>query len=269
MIVKVDDSTLSKKDGSRVATTKILVKCDDCGEEKWGRWTNYINKEKDKHYCRSCANKRGITGCKGKTLSEEFRKQASERMKKNNPTKRADVREKISDSLQTYYKDHTGYWYGKKRDEHSEYMKDYMQKVFSTSEEYKDFNPELRSKLISAHRRISQLQKKVYSSLVLAGYKNFELEWEFTEDNITYIVDIVDPKNKIIVEVNGDFWHQNPDKYGPNDTVFGKVKAKDIWKKDAEKKKFFVERGWKYIVVWEHQVNKASFKDFDWDLLLK
>ena len=58
-------------------------------------------------------------------------------------------------------------------------------------------------------------------------------------------------ENKII-EFNGDYWHTNPKIYDKNyvNKTTGLV-AKDIWKKDANKRKYAEKKGYKIYTVWE------------------
>jgi G:T-mismatch repair DNA endonuclease (very short patch repair protein) len=69
-----------------------------------------------------------------------------------------------------------------------------------------------------------------------------------------YVADELHPDRKIIIEINGDFWHANPDKYSENDIIKAPGEsfvAGDKWKKDMEKYKKYVELGYELIVIWE------------------
>ncbi len=69
---------------------------------------------------------------------------------------------------------------------------------------------------------------------------------------------------KIVIEVNGDYWHANPNKYKSDDIIKfpGKViKAKDIWIKDKKKNENLQKIGYKLIVIWEDFMNKSSNED--------
>lgn len=271
MIVKVDKDTLGAG-GDKVASTRILVKCDLCGKEKWGRWNNYKNKPDDyQHLCTACSNKTGRIGVKGKKMSQEFRDKLSERMKKNNPMHDASVRENARDRMIKYYETNTGYWYGKKRDDHSEKMKEILRRTFSTAEEDKDFNPEWRRKLIAAHRRISNIQQKTYSSLIL--YDNtgdWKLEYEINDGSgKNYIVDIASPSRKITIEIQGCTYHGCKCMYGPDDETFFGVKASELRQKDQDKKEWLESLGWRVIYFYEHDIKKVGFfSNYDWNLIL-
>ena len=84
-----------------------------------------------------------------------------------------------------------------------------------------------------------------------------------------YFYDITNPKTNRIIEFNGDFWHGNPDKYGPNDiNKANKKKYSDIWKNDKLKNDFAKNKGYDVMVVWEseYQTDKENVikrcKDF-------
>lgn len=69
-----------------------------------------------------------------------------------------------------------------------------------------------------------------------------------------YVADELHPDRKIIIEINGDFWHANPDKYSENDIIKAPGEtfvAGDKWKKDMEKYKKYIELGYELIVIWE------------------
>ena len=61
--------------------------------------------------------------------------------------------------------------------------------------------------------------------------------------------------NKII-EFNGDFWHANPNKYDADDYIRDGVLAKDIWEKDAIKKRVAEAEDFEIFVVWENEFRK-------------
>jgi very-short-patch-repair endonuclease len=64
-------------------------------------------------------------------------------------------------------------------------------------------------------------------------------------------------KNRILLEVQGDYWHANPNVYSPDDWFpKQKMTAAQIWEKDAMKKKYAEERGFTVIYLWESDVPK-------------
>jgi len=74
-----------------------------------------------------------------------------------------------------------------------------------------------------------------------------------------YFVDIFVPNKNIIVEYNGDYWHANPNVYDKNHLITKnkkKIKAKEIWKYDKEKKQLLESMGFNVIVIWEKDYRK-------------
>ena len=80
-------------------------------------------------------------------------------------------------------------------------------------------------------------------------YKGFKSEQRIGR----YKVDEVDQLRKIIIEVNGDHWHANPDLYNPNDVIGGKsgMTAEEIWAKEEKRTEVLEKSGYKVVVVWE------------------
>jgi len=77
--------------------------------------------------------------------------------------------------------------------------------------------------------------------------------------------DIVLPKYKIVIFVNGCFWHAHE---GCRYFVWPKSNV-DFWKRkingnverDLRNQQLLNEQGWNVIVVWECQLKKATFDD--------
>lgn len=70
--------------------------------------------------------------------------------------------------------------------------------------------------------------------------------------------------DKIVIEINGDWWHMNPLIY--NEDYFNKLlqtKAKNIWDYDLNKIKLCNQTGYFVIVVWESFINKFNNSYFD------
>ena len=82
----------------------------------------------------------------------------------------------------------------------------------------------------------------------------FEVEKKIL--NGKYRADIIIDNNKII-EINGDFFHANPDKFKPNDilNIFGnKLYASEIWVKDDERSKELEKNQFNILVLWENDI---------------
>lgn len=64
--------------------------------------------------------------------------------------------------------------------------------------------------------------------------------------------------DKIIIEVQGIFWHAKPDRYEENDLLLGKLLAKDIWAKDARKRAKAESEGYIVIEIWEDEIHSRN-----------
>lgn len=63
---------------------------------------------------------------------------------------------------------------------------------------------------------------------------------------------------KKVIEIQGDFWHANPNKYKPNDYLNfpggKKITAKELWKKDEEKKIMLEKLEYNLLYLWESEI---------------
>lgn len=78
-----------------------------------------------------------------------------------------------------------------------------------------------------------------------------------------------DPKRKFyydiivgnkIIEVHGDYYHANPNKFAADHLFRGKITAKQIWEKDAYKKQIAINNGYDFHHIWasDLQSNKEQ-----------
>lgn len=75
-----------------------------------------------------------------------------------------------------------------------------------------------------------------------------------------YYYDFFIPGRDAVIEINGDYWHCNPDVY--EEDYFHEIRNKialEIWKYDQEKRNFALNNGIKnYVVIWEHEINERD-----------
>lgn len=70
-----------------------------------------------------------------------------------------------------------------------------------------------------------------------------------------YTVDFL-VNEKYIVECYGDYWHCNPHQYTSSYFNKGKKKtAEEIWNRDMERKAQFEKMGYKFLCLWENEIN--------------
>lgn len=104
--------------------------------------------------------------------------------------------------------------------------------------------------------RISNIESRIGKILVDIGIR---YETQYPINRLTY--DYLIPEIKLLIEVNGDFWHANPKIYKASDILpFPKnqVVAETLWKKDKKKSKIALKNGFKLLTLWEMDINKMS-----------
>ncbi len=80
---------------------------------------------------------------------------------------------------------------------------------------------------------------------------SFKIQTSIDKYNVDFLVE-----DKYIIEVYGDFWHCNPQKYSYDFFNRGKKKtAAQIWKRDECRKTHFESLGFKFLSLWESEIN--------------
>lgn len=102
---------------------------------------------------------------------------------------------------------------------------------------------------------VSNLQKNVSRLLSKAGIRH-EVQAKVGK----YFFDI--KIGNVLLEVNGDYWHCNPQQYTAKEIVKFPGKKKklviNVWKRDLKKKLQAVKKGYRVIYVWESEVNNST-----------
>lgn len=109
---------------------------------------------------------------------------------------------------------------------------------------------------------VSNLEKRVMGILKDIGIP-FESQYRIGKYFHRYDIRISD--TKILLEVNGDFWHANPELYKEDDILnfseTNKPRAKDIWKKDQKNAEIANKNGFKVLYLWEKEtLNKTDIE---------
>lgn len=104
--------------------------------------------------------------------------------------------------------------------------------------------------------------------------KNYEYTVYSETLNRCYLVDYYIEELKVCIEFNGDYFHANPKKYGPEYEFYGlykfPIKAKSLWEKDKIKSDVLLnEFGIKTIVVWESDYYKNKDKKEFYEKIVK
>lgn len=109
--------------------------------------------------------------------------------------------------------------------------------------------------LSSIDNKMSSIHKKII--LILKDLKvkrHFVTEYSLEK----YFFDEVSEKYKLIIEVHGDYWHANPNKYKKEDIIYGPWKnytAQDKWNYDVKRLKYAKKKGYNVLVLWEEEIN--------------
>lgn len=160
----------------------------------------------------------------------------------------------------------------------SDYFKKNLDKYFfkkhglNRSEYFKDkwikLNEEEKSKILkdwySKCTYSSGLEKRIKSILDDMGI-------EYISNGLinNRSFDIIIDNN--IIEIQGDFWHANPDKYKPNDYLNfpggKKIKASELWKKDEEKKVMVEKLKYNLLYLWENDIKRKTDSELSLILL--
>lgn len=74
-----------------------------------------------------------------------------------------------------------------------------------------------------------------------------------------YVVDYINESKKEIIEINGDYWHCNPNIYNADyyNNSIG-MTAAEKWKYDAERKKYLENLGYKVTIIWESDYKRRK-----------
>lgn len=117
-----------------------------------------------------------------------------------------------------------------------------------------------RSKLHQAIEKILEKNNIQYES----EKSNLFLKYnEYYKRDYSPIVDIILEDLKLVIEINGNVWHANPEKYKPDDLIClfkGKVPAKEIWYRDKLRIEQIESFGYTVLIIWESEYNSNKQK---------
>ena len=210
------------------------TKCEVCGKVT----KSYAKKGATCSYECSARLRESWTGDKaprfGAVLSAETREKISESNRrpnpairgKNNPACRSEVREKISRT-----RIEKGVARGEKNG------------MFG-----KTHTPEAIEKIMT-HRPMNRLEKMVADELDRLGIK-YTFQFFIHDGNVCKSYDFKIKDSPTILEVDGDFWHGNPD------TKYHHIEVESTHQNDILKEKMAADRGYTVIRLWESDIKK-------------
>ena len=94
----------------------------------------------------------------------------------------------------------------------------------------------------------SKLEIRVQHALVDLGY-NFTKHIYLEGNNYDLLVN-----NKIIIEIQGDYWHCNPKVYNKDFVTKSGQNAKTIWSIDTMKREKALANGFMFVEIWESEM---------------
>jgi len=277
-----DNSYIFRKDFNT-----IEICCDECNIKNEIKFIT-SNHKKKKYICFSCNKKGERNSFFGKKHSIESKlKQRNTKLGmydgEKNPfygkkhTK--ETKEKISKHFKGLFSGEKNSFYGKKHTKRSLQKMSKGLKLF-----YKNLSDEDRQKLsIRAKISVNKFQKEnpeytIYirrkaafaSALSQKSYKINKIEQivfdklkEISSDFKYSVIlgykqfDFGIKEHKILLEVQGDYWHGNPEIYAENKLNKTQIEKK---RKDKIKKEFALKHGFKLFYIWEKEINNSDFR---------
>lgn len=84
-----------------------------------------------------------------------------------------------------------------------------------------------------------------------------EYQYQFEAKDIGRFYDFYLPKSNLIIEIDGDYWHGNPEKYGENELKRHQIRAQRV---DEYKNKWALLHGIPILRIWESDIRKNPKK---------
>lgn len=117
----------------------------------------------------------------------------------------------------------------------------------------------LRSK---PHQQVEKLLQNANISFISEPFHKFTKFNPILMYKYSPRPDILIEDYKLVIEVQGDYWHANPTLHKEDEifnTVYGPLKAKEIWVKDQIRKEHIESFGYKVIYIWTSDLERADF----------
>lgn len=80
-----------------------------------------------------------------------------------------------------------------------------------------------------------------------------DYEYQFEAKDIGRFYDFYLKGHNLLIEIDGDYWHGNPEKYGENDLKRHQIRAQRV---DEHKNKWALLHGIPLIRIWESDIRK-------------
>ena len=120
------------------------------------------------------------------------------------------------------------------------------------------------------YNSVSNLNRRAYRIIDEMNIA-YEREFRMYDSGMYWSYDVLFSEQKTFLELNGDFWHANPKKFGSGDKVnlphLGLVAVDNVWKRDADKRAPAERNRYRLLVLWEGDMNRMmDDKLKDWIL---
>ena len=103
----------------------------------------------------------------------------------------------------------------------------------------------------------SKLETLIYSTFS-QFINDVQHSWRLSTPERTYVYDICIPSHRLLIEVNGDYWHMNPTLYAPDFVGAQGILAKEKWELDACKADMASKAGYNVITLWESDIKSQG-----------
>lgn len=107
--------------------------------------------------------------------------------------------------------------------------------------------------------KMNNIEKKVSLALELA-----ELDFQFSKFVARRQFDFLVIGTQVLIEVQGDYWHANPEIYSFTDSIYfpgrGKEHVWKIWERDRKKREIAEKYGYEVVYVWEKDIRETSIE---------
>jgi DNA mismatch endonuclease (patch repair protein) len=120
------------------------------------------------------------------------------------------------------------------------------------------FNKRKRSEIMSkVKNKDSKIEVEFRKALWKEGFR-----YRKNATNYFGKPDLVLPKYKTVIFIDSCFWHGCPEhcKLPSSNEDFWKKKIKGNKKRDREVNKYYKEKGWKIIRIWEHNLKTINIQ---------
>lgn len=152
-----------------------------------------------------------------------------------------------------------------------EEQKQISQKISDGQKRCQERDPEYYSKIKSRGGKAAAMRKDYKKSSTEMAVENWlinhNVEYDYSpimgsENTGIYQYDFIIHKKRLLIEVQGDYWHGNPNMFN-EDGSDGKRKLNDTQKikqeKDKLKEEFAKNHNFDLIYIWEEEVNNNDF----------